>query len=225
LLSTKQQPYPSNCKQLNPFPEEMMLPTQAKETIIELLAQGVPTSQVALTVGCTDAYISQLKADPEVQELLVAKASGRLKKDSAFDSKLETAEELALARIEAGLQFANLGQAVGAFRVLNGAKRRKDVTADNSTGTTVNVTLTLPANALPRYTLNGKNEIVDVEGKTMVAATPKSLETLLRERAQLAVAVEAPAEQAKTNMLLGNLTVPVRRPPSRITPDMIADLL
>jgi len=203
-----------------------MLPTQAKDTIIDLLAQGVPTSQIALAVGCTDAYISQLKADPEVQEVLADKASGRIKKDSAFDTKLETAEELALARIEAGLQFANLGQAVGAFRILNGAKRRKDAhAADNSSGTTINVTLTLPAAALPRYTLNGRNEIVDVEGKTMIAATPKSLETMLRERAQLAVAVEAPAEQAKTSMLLGNLTVPVRRPPSRITPDMIADLL
>jgi hypothetical protein len=203
-----------------------MLPTQAKDTIIDLLAQGVPTSQIALAVGCTDAYISQLKADPEVQEILADKASGRIKKDSAFDTKLETAEELALARIEAGLQFANLGQAVGAFRILNGAKRRKDAHAtDNSSGTTINVTLTLPAAALPRYTLNGKNEIVDVEGKTMIAATPKSLENMLRDRAQLAVAVEAPAEQAKTSMLLGNLTVPARRPPSRITPDMLADLL
>lgn len=205
-----------------------MLPTQAKDTIIDLLAQGVPTSQIAAAVGCTDAYISQLKADPEVQELLVSRAGDRIAKDGAFDKKLETAEELALARIEAGLQFANLGQAVGAFRILNNAKRRKDVAgpgAEGANSTTVNVTLTLPAAALPRYTLNNRNEIVDVEGKTMVAATAKSLEDMLRSRAQLAVAVNSPQEAEKTNMLLGNLTVPVRRPPSRITPDMIADLL
>lgn len=205
-----------------------MLPTQAKDTIIDLLAQGVPTSQIAAAVGCTDAYISQLKADPEVQELLVSRAGDRIAKDGAFDKKLETAEELALARIEAGLQFANLGQAVGAFRILNNAKRRKDVAGPGTEGansTTVNVTLTLPVAALPRYTLNSRNEIIDVEGKTMVAATAKSLETMLRDRAQLAVAVNSPQETEKTNMLLGNLTVPARRPPSRITPDMIADLL
>ena len=205
-----------------------MLPSEAKDTIINYIAAGVPTSQIAAAVGCTDAYISQLKSDPEIQELLVSRAGDRIAADSAFDSKLETAEELALARIEAGLQFANLGQAVGAFRILNSAKRRKDVsTQATDAHTTVNVTLTLPANAIPRYTLNQRNEIIDVEGKTMVAVTPKSLETMLAQRQALGVSVNSPVEVAKTNTLISTLTVPSRTPraPSRITPDMIADLL
>lgn len=203
-----------------------MIPTQAKDTIIELLAAQVPTSQIALAVGCSDSYISQIKADPDAQEIIASKAAGRIQKDSAFDKRLETAEDLALQRIEQGLQFANLGQAVGAFRILNAAKRRKDASHEVANQTHINVTLTLPATALPRYTLNNKSEIVDVEGKTMIAATPKSLETLLKERAKLTAAVESPVETAKTNMLIGALTKPVRRlPASKITPDMLADLL
>lgn len=204
-----------------------MLPSEAKDTIISYIAAGVPTSQIAAAVGCTDAYISQLKADPEIQELLASRASSRIAADSAFDTKLETAEELALARIEAGLQFANLGQAVGAFRILNNAKRRKDIGTPTETTQTINVTLTLPANAIPRYTMNQRNEIIDVEGKTMVAATPKSLEAMLASKRTLETSVTSPVETAKTHALLAGLTIPTRLPraPSKITPDMIADLL
>lgn len=203
-----------------------MLPSEAKDTIISYLAAGVPTSQIAAAVGCTDAYISQLKADPDVQELLAAKAGARIAKDDAFDTKLENTEAAALARIEAGLPFANLNQAVTAFRVLNGAKRRKDVAGPQTApGATISVTLTLPANALPRYTMNSQREIVDVGGQTMVAATPQALQNLLTKRLGVEEAVYAPVERTKATELLANMTRPSRRPVKQVGPSDFADLL
>lgn len=191
-----------------------MNPTQIKEQVIELLAAGVSTAQIARAIGTSDSYVSQLKSDPDISEIVAAKAAGRVTKDVAFDKKLASAEELALQRIEQGLQFANLGQAVGAFRVLNAARKRKDATQEAPTQT-INVTLTLPAAALPRYTLNSRSEIVDVEGKTMIAASPRTLESLLKDRAQVAIGVNSPVEQAKANTLLGALTQPRSAPRAR----------
>jgi hypothetical protein len=155
-----------------------------KEHIIALLSQGIPTSQVAAACGVTDAYVSQLKADPELATIIASGAAETATRDIAFDNTLERAELLALEKIEKNLPFANMGQAMAAFRILNSARKRSDAfatPADQSTNITVN--LTLPAAAAARYVVNNSNEIVEVEGQTMITATAKSLDSLLAQRA------------------------------------------
>jgi hypothetical protein len=153
-----------------------------KTLVIKYLAQGIPTSQIAMAAGCDESYISQLKADPEIQAQMAQHAAEVTIKDMNFDETLESAEELALSRIQKSLGFANMGQALSAFRILNTARRRKDGPAVSG-AVTVNVNLTLPASALPRYVTNANNEIVEVEGKTLVSATPRGLDSLLAQRA------------------------------------------
>ena len=156
-----------------------------KTLVIKYLAQGIPTSQIAMAAGCDESYISQLKADPEIQAQMAQHAAEVTIKDMNFDETLESAEELALSRIQKSLGFANMGQALSAFRILNTARRRKDGPAVSG-AVTVNVNLTLPASALPRYVTNANNEIVEVEGKTLVSATPRGLDNLLAQRAGVA---------------------------------------
>jgi hypothetical protein len=201
-----------------------------KETAIALLSQGLSTSQVAAACGVSDSYISQLRADPEVTAAIESAAVQLTVKDIQFDTRLENAEELALDRIEKTLGFANMGQALAAFRVLNGARRRKDAAttiADNSV--TVNVSLTLPAAASARYVVNSSNEIVEVEGKTMSTATPKSLNELLASRAQLTAASISQQVIAsglnRTANRLDNITSMSPRPPRRLPQALSADLL
>ena len=141
-----------------------------KEQAVALLAQGLSTSQVAAACGVSDSYISQLKAEPETQEAISSAAASATMVDMAFDSRLESAESLALERIEKTLSFANMGQALSAFRILNGARKRKDASLAPSQSVTVNVSLTLPAQASARYVINNSNEIVEVEGKTLIKA-------------------------------------------------------
>ena len=156
-----------------------------KATVVKYLAQGISTSQVAMAVGCDESYISQLKADPEIQAQLAQHAADVSVKDINFDEALQSAEELALSRIQKSLSFANMGQALSAFRILNTARRRKDGPTVPA-GVTVNVNLTLPASALPRYVTNSSNEIVEVEGKTLVSATPRGLDAIIAQKAGLA---------------------------------------
>lgn len=155
-----------------------------KEQIISMLAQGIPTSQIAAALGVDDSYISQLKADPEVQQQVAEQAAAATVKDLAFDELLESAEEKALERIEKNIHFANMGQALAAFRVLNGAKKRREASLTALSGTTaVTVNLTLPAINIVNYTTNRNNEIVEVEGKTMISASVRSLDSILAQRA------------------------------------------
>lgn len=153
-----------------------------KEHAINLLAQGIPTSQVAAAVGVSDSYISQLKADEEVQRQIAERQAAHSIADSNFDSTLERAEAMALEKIEKNLPFANMGQALAAFRILNSARRRKDELIQKDTAVSVTVNLTLPANNIPRYITNQANEIVEVEGKTMLSASVKTLDQILAAR-------------------------------------------
>ena len=197
-----------------------------KDHAITLLAQGISTSQVAAAIGCDDSYISQLKADPEVQQKIAEMSATQTLADVNFDSTLERAESLALEKIEKNLPFATLGQAMAAFRVLNGARRRKDgVVNPGAGGTTINVNLTLPAAALPRYVTNAQSEIVEVEGKTMISATAKSIDQILAARAGNSANLPTVTALEKAASRLGSLSplAPqrARKSPLILSPDIL----
>lgn len=155
-----------------------------KERAIELLCQGVSTTMVADAVGVDPSYISQLRSDPAVAVKISEALSQQTLEDVKHDSLIDKCEELALQRIEKTIGYANFGQTLAAFKILNSATRRQQKggpSGGNITNVTVN--LTLPSRAIPAYTTNEKNEIIEVEGRTMIAATAKSLDEVLAARA------------------------------------------
>jgi hypothetical protein len=196
-----------------------------KDYAIELLAKGISTSQVAAAVGCDDSYISQLKADEEVQALIAAKQSAHSQEAVKFDETLERAEMLALEKIEKNMQFATLGQALAAFRVLNTARKRTDPAVQSDAGTTINVNLTLPATALPQYIVNARSEIIEVEGQTMISATPKTLDQILAAKASDKVALPQTTAIEKAANTLERITTPARQAPRRLPKELSADNL
>jgi hypothetical protein len=194
-----------------------------KQAVIRYLAQGIPTEQVAAAVGCDPSYISQLKADPDVQAQVAAQSAKSSVADANFDEAVAQAEELALERIKKSLPFANLGQSLAAFRVLNSARRRKDGPAVG-TAVTVNVTLTLPASALPRYVTNASNEIVEVEGRTLVSATPRSIDALVAQKTGTPLTPQVTALSKAASRLGALAPLPAKAPrklPAGLSLDML----
>ena len=203
-----------------------------KEHIIALLSQGIPAAQVAAAAGVSESYISQLRSDPELAALISTQETAKLEKNTAFDNTLERAELMALEKIEKNLPFANMGQAMAAFKILNSARKRTDAfgAAQTDQSTNITVNLTLPAAAAARYVVNSSNEIVEVEGQTMITATAKSLDTMLAQRAsaQLQQPVvtslnRAAGMLAQINSL--NSLQPVPRPARRLPAALSADVL
>lgn len=155
----------------------------ARPQILEMLSQGLSPVQVASTIGVSESLISQLMGNEDFAAELEGKRVEIAQEDLAYDEQLNRTEGTFLDRIEMKAPMANLQQSLQAFAVLNKAKRRKDsaiVRTAPQSGTIVN--LQLNVNLIPSYLTNGKNEIVEVEGKTMVSATPKKLDEILALR-------------------------------------------
>ncbi|HEY9661549.1 MAG TPA: hypothetical protein V6C65_24090, partial [Allocoleopsis sp.] len=171
-----------------------------RQYALELLSQGISPTQVAAAIGVDDSRISQLMAEEDFQEELNRLKVAATAEDLAFDKKLESAELQALDNIERRLPIANMQQSLQAFKVLNTARRRKDgnVVAQGAAGGVV-VNITLPAIAMPQFVLNQKAEVIEVEGKTMISATPKQLQQISAARQQRVeqVQIESPQKQEK----------------------------
>lgn len=156
----------------------------AKEKIIEFLKAGVPTGAIADAVGCDPSYVSQIKSDPEVAAEIAAARIGSVEDAVKHDDLLDSTELKALQRIERSLPSANFSQALAAYKILNAANRKNVApTTGMEGGTHIHVSLTLPQTALPKYVKNAQNEIIEVEGRTMVTATTAGIDALLAARA------------------------------------------
>jgi len=155
----------------------------ARDQILEMLAQGLNSTQVASALGVSDSYVSQLLSNEDFASELEGKKVQQAAEDIEFDHKIDAVEATFLERIEAKAPLANLQQSLQAFAVLNKAKRRKDTSVNRGAaqiGTVVN--LQLNVNLIPQYLVNGKQEIVEVEGKSMVSATATKLDEILAAR-------------------------------------------
>jgi hypothetical protein len=155
----------------------------AKDSVLAMLAQNIPASQVAATLGVSDGYVSQLLSQEDFAQELEAVKVAVTQKDLDYDEKLDRTEEAFLDRIEEKSRFANLQQSMQAFRTLNGAKRRRDSKMHVPTAQIAEViNIVVAVCAIPDYKMNRQNEIIEVEGKTMVSATPTRLEEILASR-------------------------------------------
>jgi predicted transcriptional regulator len=157
--------------------------TPTRQHALTLLSQGVSPSQAASALGVTESQISQYLSDDDFAAALESQRAAATAEDLAYDEKLDKIEGAYLERIEQKAAFANLQQSLQAFKILNGAKRRKDsrIPQTNS-GSGAVVNITIPVSIMPQYITNSQNEIVEVEGQTMVSASPRKLNEMLAQQ-------------------------------------------
>ena len=213
----------------------MTASTLTRDRIVEFLKQGIPTGQIADSVGVDPSYVSQVKGEPAVAEAVATARAAELTQSVEHDKMLEDAEIAALKAIKSKIHMVPFAQQLQAFRTLNGATRRGPGPGNTpvSTETAITVTLVLPETLLPSFVRNERNEIIEVEGKVMQTASPKSLDKILEERASLAgvpgmTALPAgPAIQRAAEMLQ-RLETPILPPrpkkhrlPSVLSPDVL----
>lgn len=198
---------------------------------LRMLSQSISPIQVAAALGVEPSYISQLMGEEDFRAALEQHRVARSAQDCKFDETLEGAEKTYLDRIVEKSKMANLQQSMQAFRILNGAKRRRDSSVLNPTiniGQIVNIQL--PASAAPQYITNSKNEIVEVAGKTMVSATPRRLDEILalrnggesKQRAQLPGVTRVERAAIAVEQLDNK---PIKRLTRNTAPEDMVDLL
>jgi hypothetical protein len=158
-------------------------PMDLSDNIVDLLAKTAKgTVEIATIVGCDPSYVSQVKAQREVEiaeKRILSNLSGIRR-----DNRIDELEDKALEKLGdmLGMMFKPM-EVLRAAQVLNGMTRRTQGMAgerEASTGETV-VRITLPSHvheAVVGIKLNTSREVVEVNGRQMLNLP---MGTLLRE--------------------------------------------
>lgn len=154
-----------------------------RDQIKELLGSGLGPEVVSAAVGCDISYVSQLLSDEAFANEVASLRTIALASYSKRDESINTIEDKLIKLLGAAVDdnsFYKPRDLLQAFTVLNSAKRRGS--QNLGTGNTVNniVQLTLPESVVRRFTTNRTNEVIEVEGQTMVTMPAG---TLLRKLA------------------------------------------
>lgn len=143
-----------------------------KDKVKELLGSGLSTDVVATAMGCVPAYITQLMSDETFAAEVIALRTVALSANTERDKKIDEIEDTLLENLKDSIDQKLVykpGDILRAFAVVNAAKRRGAVTANNSL--TINqtvVNLQIPQKVIKTFTTNQQGEVVDIEGQTLV---------------------------------------------------------
>lgn len=165
----------------------------ASEHIVQLLGAGISATATAEVVGCDISYVSQIAAShaEEIQEL-------RSKNTARFltrDELLEKAEQAALEKTAAMVPFITRpAEAARVYSILNGAKRALAQQAGNQAAPTAIVNLTLSVAAVNTLTRTPDNQVIEVNGRSMIPLPSKNVAEMLKvQQTQRLLATKVPA--------------------------------
>lgn len=199
-----------------------------KTRALEMLAGGIPQSAVANRLGVTESAISQMMEDPGFQQALEGKRLAISEKDASFDELLEETETTALERIAERIKFGNLQQSLQAFKVLNSARKRKDSAQPQAGQQGTSVYINMPTILVPQFVMNQKSEIVEVDGKTMISASPARLNEIVQEKTGVVLALNQDRNERAKQVLesaVRSVVQPTRRGTRQIPQADLVDLL
>lgn len=154
-----------------------------EEKIIDLAAAGVPNAIIANTVGCDPSYVTQVLGTERAQERVGLARAEKAAQGIEHDAEIETAEKTALEKVLHLLPHqTDLMKVTRVFQVLNAAKRSNDhgmVSAGQQPGSIV--TLNLPAVAQVHFKLTTDQQVIEVEGRSMVPMQSQNVAKRLKE--------------------------------------------
>jgi hypothetical protein len=167
-----------------------------KERVLNLLAAGLPASEVATVIGCSPSYISQLSKEPDFAEALknrIIAANEESDEQKQLDKRYETTEHLLLNAVKDKIPEASMGEVIRALEVIDKRKdsshKRKNPGLVNPIGPAVNVNivqLALPQQVLktiPQAVVqtNSQNEIVAIDGRALAPMSSDGVKNLFSQ--------------------------------------------
>lgn len=154
-----------------------------RDRIIEMLGNGIPATNVAAALGCSDSLVSQILSEEGVSEQVSSLRAARFQEFAEQDSSLEAAEQIALNKVKALIPFMTKpSEAARVYGILNAAKRKTGAAANNTGLPNTIVQLQLPEAARVSFTLSSDKQVVEIEGRSMATMPAKSLASRLEQR-------------------------------------------
>jgi len=148
------------------------------EKIKELLGNGLSNEVVATAVGVHPSYISQLMADEDFSAEVVSLRTKQLTAATSRDRSWDGVEDKLLDKLSEVVDMGMIykpTEVLRALAIVNNAKRRG---VSQQQAMVVNqqiVTLVLPEVVVKSFSRNSVNEVVEVDGQTLVTMPASTL--------------------------------------------------
>lgn len=188
--------------------------TNKKQRIAQMLASGLSAADVKRVVGVSEGYMKRLREDEEFKRFLTAYAAPDSDEAAEVEGAADSSREAEEARLEdrytvleakvvdqliANAAMADTKELTSLLATISKTRGRHQQALPNG-GLTVNgnaqINLTLPTNALgaDALQLSRSNEVIAVQGRSLVAMDTHGAQQLLeqarKERAQSNQATE-----------------------------------
>ena len=135
--------------------------TSIRDRALSLLGAGVVADSVASALGVTPSYISQLLADDVFATEVATIRYENLQKHNLRDDNYDSIEDRLLEKLSNQLSLIMKPETLlKAISVVNGAKRRGQVTPDQTVNNTNIVVLNIPAIIAQRFTVDVNNQVI-----------------------------------------------------------------
>lgn len=161
------------------------------ETIIRYLVQGVSGKEIASIVGCSEGYVSQVKArddfellcEDQKKYLVVAEQKEKLEK------KYEDLEDQALKSLKENMPYAEFSEVTKLLEILHRKKQPNGVNVQinnhnntqNNDNRVQNVILQLPQAAIPEIRLNSQSEVIGIGDESLAPMNATNVKSLFAQ--------------------------------------------
>lgn len=142
-----------------------------KEQVKELLGSGLGPEVVASAVGCDVSYISQLLSDEAFASEVATLRTVALTANSKRDLSLNAIEDKLITKLSEAVEenaFYKPKDLLHAVAVINRAVRRGAPVSHAGAVVNTVIQLQLPAPVIQRFITSRTNEVIEVDGNTMV---------------------------------------------------------
>lgn len=151
-----------------------------KNRIATLLAQDIKPAQVSRALNISEGYISNLVEHDESFQAILHEEQGKIVvQEIEINEKYDTLEHSVLGAMNELIPTADMRELTMALKSVGERHQRvgngKGVGTNNGVGITVAVTLPMHISQPILTKVNERNEIVEVQGKSMVSLTAQQL--------------------------------------------------
>lgn len=153
-----------------------------KERIIEMLGNGLSSTDISIAVGCDISYVSQIAGDEENKSKIAEMRAARAQQYVERDKKIEQLEDLALAKIERLMPMQTDVMKLGKlFQIMNSAKKLSQAadTPNSNTAPLVQIQITQAAAVALKLTTD--QQVIEVDGRSMVPMQSHMVAAKLRD--------------------------------------------
>lgn len=175
--------------------------TNKKQRIAQMLASGLSAADVKRVVGVSEGYMKRLREDEEFKKFLTAYAAPDSDEAAEVEGAADSSREAEEARLEdrytvleakvvdqliANAAMADTKELTNLLATISKTRGRQQQALPNG-GLTVNgnaqINLTLPTNALgaDALQLSRSNEVIAVQGRSLVAMDTHGAQQLLEK--------------------------------------------